>query len=130
MERDNWEIVYTAAGNYLGRRTSQKDSSIKVLDPAFIWINEQVMVGPSQMAMMRQPIPLQGSLEASVIEITQYCGVQKLDEWPEHARDEILRQVENIINNMNIESAKRAGIEIPGVSAEAGRKILQDILRK
>lgn len=130
MEKDNWEIVYTAAGNYIGRRVSQNDSTIKTLDPAFIWINEQVMVGPGQMAMMRQPIPLQGTLEASTIDITQHCGVQELDEWPEYARDEVLRQVENIIDNMKLESAKRAGIEIPGHSPEIGRKLLQDILRK
>lgn len=130
MEKDNWEIVYTAAGNYIGRRVSQNDCSNKELNPAFVWVNEQVMVGPGQMAMMRQPIPLQGTLEASTIEITQYCGVQYLDDWPEHAKDEILRQIENIISNMQLESAKRAGIEIPGTSPEIGRKLLQDILRK
>lgn len=130
MEKDNWEIVYTAAGNYIGRRVSQNDCSNKELNPAFVWVNEQVMVGPGQMAMMRQPIPLQGTLEASTIEITQYCAVQRLEDWPEHSRDEVLRQIENIISNMQLESAKRAGIEIPGTSPEIGRKLLQDILRK
>ena len=88
------------------------------------------MVGPGQMAIMRQPTPLQGTLEASKIEITQHCAVQRLEDWPEHAKDEILRQIENIISNMQLESAKRAGIEIPGTSPEIGRKLLQDILRK
>jgi len=129
MEKDNWVIVYTAAGNYIGREVSNNSSSIE-LNPAFVWINEQVMVGPGQMAIMRQPTPLQGTLEASKIEITQHCAVQKLEDWPEHSRDEVLRQIENIISNMQLESAKRAGIEIPGPSPEIGRKLLQDILRK
>lgn len=130
MEKNNWVIVYTAAGNYIGRDVSSSDSSSIELNPAFIWVNEQVMVGQNQMAMMRQPIPLQGTLEASRIEITQYCAVQRLEDWPEHSRDEVLRQIENIISNMQLESAKRAGIEIPGTSPEIGRKLLQDILRK
>ena len=42
MEKDNWVIVYTAAGNYIGREVSNDSSSIE-LNPAFVWINEQVM---------------------------------------------------------------------------------------
>lgn len=126
-----WVIVLTAAGNYIGKDASPPGSKIDnpnyiKLDPAFTWVNDQVMVAPGQMAMMRQAVPLQGSLGASKLEITQYVAIQKLDEWPDHTRSEVFRQVNNVIDGMKAESAKRAGIEIPQgqILSDLAQKIL------
>lgn len=126
-----WVIVLTAAGNYIGKDASPPGSKIDnpnyiKLDPAFTWINDQVMVAPGQMAMMRQAVPLQGSLDASKLDIREYVAIQKLDEWPDHTRSEILRQVNSVIDGMKAESARQAGIAIPQtqVPSDLAQKIL------
>lgn len=114
MEKNNWIIVYTAAGKFVGRQVHHDSNNDDInLEPAFTWINEQVMVGPGQMGMMRQVVPLQSTLDASNLNIKKYIAIQHLDSWNKESKNKILDQIKNVIDGMKKESAKNVGITLP-----------------
>lgn len=121
-DNKNWVIVMTAAGNFIGKKVDKGDMELVnskgipaeyELNPAFTWVNDQVMVGPGQMAMMRQAVPLQGNLEANKLTIYKWVAVQNLDEWPDHSKNEVLRQVNHVIDGLKADSAKKVRIIAP-----------------
>lgn len=124
-DNKGWVIVMTAAGNYIGKSNLGNNPTVLELNPAFVWINEQVMVGPGQMAMMRQAVPLQGNLQASKLKINSWVAIQELDEWPDHSRDEVIRQINHVIEGLIADSARKSGIVTPQVS----NNFVQDILK-
>lgn len=132
----NLAIIYTAGGNYIGEVQDEKEGSI-VLNPAFIWMNEQMMVNtghPSnpqpQMVNIRQPAPLNTDIESTKITITNYVAVQYLNDWTESARSEVEDQINGITNMMETQDqerrARKAGIDLSssGTSSEELRQLL------
>jgi hypothetical protein len=105
MDKTNWVIVYTAGGNFIGKNIGTGDKV--VLDPAFIWINEQVMVGPGQMGTVRQPAPLADHPDACKLEIANYSAMQQIDEYPEAVCDDLLKTAEQVLENIKSAAAKK-----------------------
>lgn len=113
MFDDKWVIVYTACGNFAGHIKEENENKV-TLAPAFGWINESVMVGPGQMGIMRQVMPMQASVESSTLEI-EYIGIQRIKDWPKHEQQEFINSIDKTIDSMQASSAKKSGLVLPNI---------------
>jgi len=113
MFDDKWVIVYTACGNFVGHVKEENGNKV-TLSPAFSWINESVMVGPGQMGIMRQVMPMQASIEASTLEI-EYVGIQRIKDWPGRDQQEMMNSLDKTMDSMRASSAQKAGLVLPNM---------------
>ena len=110
MFDEDWRILYTPCGNFIGRVTKD-DGKKATLEPAFSWINESVQM-QGGMGIIRQAVPIQATMDSSKLEI-EYVGQQVLKDWEEHVRKETMNQISQVIDGMIEMGASKAGIELP-----------------
>lgn len=117
MFDDKWVIVYTACGNFAGHVKEEEGKKV-TLAPAFGWINESVMVGPGQMGLVRQVMPMQATVQSSKLEI-EYVGIQRIKDWPEPEQQEFMNSINKTIDGMQVSSAQKSGLVLPNMDTSS-----------